>query len=264
MKKLMQYHIISGPVIETRRSYLTVQTVRKTRGTRRAGASSAKKINLNEKQEALRLARLLNANFFEGGYLVSLTFSPDRLPESYEALCETGEKLMRKLRALCKKQGVELRRVLIPANWSPKEDRPARFHLHLVVNEIPLDLLTRLWPKEEIDIKGLRRGDMTNLAVYLYRNVKTEAAGGKHWRPSRNLAKPVYSEPQEVHSPEGIEAPAGAVDIYQEPTRDEDGRVVGSYLRCTLREPPRIRGGQIVLPRAPKRGGKRAAAAGGR
>lgn len=257
MKKLMQYHIISGPVIETRRSYLTVRSVRKTRGTRRAGASSAKKINLNEKQEALRLARILNANFYNGGYLITLTFSPDRLPASYAELTGLGEKLMRKLRTLCKKQGVELKRVLIPANWSPKEDRTARFHLHLVVNEIPLDLLTGLWPKEEIDIKGLRRGDMTNLAVYLYRNVKLEEAGGKHWHPSRNLAKPVYSEPQEVFEPEGIEAPAGAVDIYQEPTRDEDGRVVGSYLRCTLREPPKIRGGQIVLPRANKRGGKR-------
>ena len=86
----MQYHIISGPVVETRRSYLTVRTVRKTRGTRRAGASSAKKINLNEKQEALRLARIFNANFYDGGYLITLTFSPERLPASYEELCKMG------------------------------------------------------------------------------------------------------------------------------------------------------------------------------
>lgn len=257
MKKLMQYYILSGPVVETRRSFLTVRSVRKTRGTRRAGSSSAKKINLNEKQEALRLARLLNANFWEGGYLVTLTFSPERLPESYEALCEIGEKLMRKLRLSCRKAGTELKRVLIPANWSPKEDRPARLHLHVVLNEIPLDLLTALWPKDEIDIKGLRRGDMTNLAVYLYRNVRPEKPGAKRWRPSRNLSKPVYSEPQEVFEPEGIEAPAGARDIYQEPTRDEEGRVVGSYLRCTLPEPPRMRGGQIILPKPPKRGGRR-------
>ena len=256
MKRLMQYYIISGKVVETRRSYLSVRTVRKTRGTRRAGASSAKKIGLNEKQEALRLARILNTNFGAGGYLLTLSFSPERLPETYEALCDCGEKLMRKLRARCRKQGIELLRVLIPANWNPKEDRPARFHLHIVINEIPLDLLQGLWPSAELDIKGLRNGDLTNLAVYLYRNVKADP-GRKHWYASRNLAKPIYSEPQEVTEAEGIEPMPGAKDIYQEPTRDEDGRVVGSYLRCTLPEPPRIRGGQIILPRPPKRGGRK-------
>lgn len=250
----MQYYIVSGPVVETRRSYLTVRSVRKTRGTRRAGASSAKKIAQNEKQEALRLARLLNANFYTGGYLISATFSPDRLPGSYEELCKVGAAFMRKLSAVCKKRGVELKRVLIPANWSPKDDRPARFHLHVVVNEIPLDTLAGLWPTEELSVRGLRHGDLTNLAVYLYRNVRTEP-GKKRWHPSRNLAKPVFSEPQEVTEVDGIEPPAGASEIYQEPTLDEDGRVVGSYLRCVLPEPPRIRGGQIILPKPPKRGG---------
>lgn len=254
MKKLMQYYIVSGPVVETRRSYLTVRSVRKTRGTRRAGASSAKKINLNEKQEALRLARILNANFYGGGYLVTLTFSPERLPQSYDELCRIGAALMRKLSAVCKKRGVELLRVLIPANWNPKEDRPARYHLHIVVNEIPLDLLAALWPRAELDVKGLKSGDLTNLAFYLYRNVKAEP-GKKHWSPSRNLAKPVYSEPQEVADVEGIEPMPGAAQIYREPTYDEEGRIVGSYLRCTLPEPPKIRGGQIILPRPPKRGG---------
>lgn len=258
MKKLMQYFIISGQVIETRRSYLSVRSGRRTRGTRRAGSSSARKISANEKQEALRLGRILNANFGEGGYLVTLKYSSGRLPGSYEELCANGEKLMRKLRLLCRKQGSELKRVLVNANWSPKRNAPARFHHHVVINEIPLGLLRQLWPEGEMDVRTLKRGDLTGLAAYLCQNVKAE--GKKMWSPSRGLEKPVFSEPVPVDGVDGILAPAGATDVYQEPTYDEDGRQVGAYMRCTLPDKPRMRGGQIILPRPPKRGGHRYAA----
>lgn len=255
MRRLMEYHIISGNVVETRRSYLPMRSVRKTRGVRRAGTSSARKISQNEKQEILRLARQLNANFYRGGYLVTFKYGPERLPESYEQLCKNGQGLMKKLGAMCRKQGAELKRVLVNANWSPAKDRPARLHHHVVMNEIDLSLLSSLWPEGELDIRRLRHGDLTALADYLYRNVKTEP-GKKHWSPSRNLEKPILTEPVPVHGTE-MEAPAGATEIYQQPTYDEDGRQVGSYLRCTLPEPPKFRGGQIILPRPQKRGGRK-------
>lgn len=251
----MEYHIISGKVIETRRSILPVRSGRKTRGTRRAGSSSAKKIALNERQEWLRLARILNANFFEGGYLVTMKYRPDRLPESYEQLCDNGEKLMRKLRLLCKKEGIELKRILVNANWSPKRNAPARLHHHIVINKLPLDLLQQLWPEGEIYIESLEEGDLTNLAAYLCQNVK--AGGKKKWSPSKGLAKPVYSEPVPVADVSGIDIPAGAAEVVQEPTYDEDGRQIGSYMRCVLKAAPKIRGGQIVIPREKRGGHKR-------
>ena len=255
MKRLMQYTIISGKVIETRRAYLPVRSVGRTRGTRRAGASSARKIAANEKQEALRLGRLLNANFGEGGYLVTLKYDNGRLPGDYEALCENGEKLMRKLRLLCRKEGVAIKRILVNANWSPKRDAPARLHHHVVINEIPLGILKQLWPEGEMDIRTLDKGDLTGLAVYLCKNVKAE--GRKKWNPSRGLEKPVVSEPVPVDEIDGIQTPSGASEIYQEPTYDEDGRQIGAYLRCVLPEKPRMRGGQIILPKPRKRGGRR-------
>lgn len=251
----MRYHIVSGPVVETRVSLLPVKAPRKTRGTRKAGSSSLRKIALNERQEALRLGRIFNANFFGAGYLVTLKYSDGRLPADYEALCKNGQTLMKKLAALCKKAGVELKRVLVNANWSPKRDAPARFHHHVVLNEIPIDLLRELWPEGEIDVRSLRRGDLTDLAAYLYRNVKAEA-GKRHWSPSRNLAKPIYTEPVPVVSEE-IEPPVGASGIYQEPSFDEDGRQVGSYLRCTMPEPPKVRGSQVIIPKQKKGGRKR-------
>ena len=256
MRQLMKYYIVSGNVVETRVSFLPIREGgRKPRGIRRAGASSMRKIMHNEKQEYLRLGRTLNANF-PRGYLITFKYGEGKLPASYEELCRNGAALCRKLTALCRKHGVEIKRVLINANWSPKRKAPARYHHHLVVNEIPLELVRQLWPEGEIDIRSLRHGDLTDLAAYLYKNVKAEA-GKKHWSPSRNLDKPIYTEPVPVRGADDVQAPAGASQIYQEPGYDEDGRQVGSYLRCVLPEPPKVRGGQIILPKPPKRGGRK-------
>jgi len=256
MRKLMKYYIVSGSTVEERISYLPIRssTVKKSRGIRRAGSSSARKISANERQEELRLGRILNANFQQGGYLVTLKYSDSRLPADYEELCKNGEKLMRRLRILCQRAGVPLKRVLVNANWSPKRGAPARLHHHLVINELPLDLLKELWPEGELDIRTLERGkDLTSLAAYLCRNVRAE--GKRKWAPSRGLAGPTYSEPEPVENTEAIEIPISAANIHQQPTLDDDGRQVGAYLRCTLPEPPKIVHGRLVIPRPPKRGG---------
>lgn len=254
----MEYHIISGRVVETRRSYLPCRgKPEKQRGIRRAGASSEKKIRLNERQEKQRLARLLNTNFFQGGYMVTLKYADGRLPESYEDAREEGEKLMRKLRLLCKKEGVELRRVMVTANWSPKRDAAARYHHHVVINKIPLAMLEKLWPTGEMYIETLKKGDLSQLASYLCDNVRLEESGKKKWSPSKNLDKPVYTEPVEVSDPDGIRPMEGATETVQEPTYNEDGKQIGGYMRCTMPARPEIKGGRIILPKIKKRGGKK-------
>lgn len=257
MRKLMEYYIVSGRVVETRRSYLPARSsTTKVRGTRRAGASSQKKILLNEQAEKLRLARLLNTNF-ERGYLITLKYSDVRLPLDYESARADGEKTMRRLRLLCKKKDIELKRILVTANWSPHRNAPARFHHHVVINEIPLDILQELWPEGELHVKRLRQGDLTDLAAYLCDNVRLpEGERRKRWSPSRNLDKPIYTEPVPVSDPAGIQLIAGATEIVQTPTYDEDGRQVGAYMRCTMPSAPKIRGNMIIIPKI-KRGGRK-------
>ena len=36
-------------------------------------------------------------------------------------------------------------------------------------------------------------------------------------------------------------------------TKDEDGRVVGSYIMAMAQEPPKVRGSMVILPKKPKR-----------
>lgn len=282
MKRLMQYYIISGNVLEGRQSVLPDKGGRRPRGIRRAGASSMKKISANEKQEGLRLARTIQENFTERDVFVSLKYDNSRVPQSYEEMCKNGEKLLRKLRSLCAKEGAELRRILVNANWSPRRCCPARFHHHMVLNLEALPMLLMLWPEDQIDYVNLRGKDYAELGSYMAANAKSAGeidpddykrwergwkgacafaelwrkAGGKKWYASKGLRKPVYSEPVPAATPGSIPVPAGATDVVMVPTYDEEGKQIGCYMRCVLPRKPKLRGGQIVLPRPEKRGGK--------
>ena len=132
-----------------------------------------------------------------------------------------------------------------------------------------LRLARKLWPafggEGTVIVKDLDSDpDRTRLAEYMVGNVHAKLPGSKGWSGSRGMDKPVLSEPEEIGSVDEIQPPSGAVIKEVREVTDEDGIVIGKYLRYVLPVAPKLRGGQIVMPRAAKRGGKRAAAAGGR
>ena len=244
--QIMEYHIISGNVIETRRSYMAMRP-KKRRGTRVAGASSQKKILANERETVKRLARILNCNFSTGLLWVTLKYSNGRLPENYEAAQKALEKFLRKLRA-----GTEgLEYVAVTANWSPKHDRPARLHHHIALPvTLSLDTLRRLWPEGELYIEPVSRpGDLTGLAAYMLANVRGLEPGKKKYSCSKGLKKPVYTEPRPVDEIEGVQALPETWVVDGETSRDDEGRVIGSYIRAVAQEPPKVRGSMVILPR---------------
>lgn len=257
MRRAMEYHIISGRVIETRRSYMPCRAEgKKTRGTRIAGSSSLKKIALNEREGVKRAARTLNANFGEGFLFATFKFSASRLPDSYEAAGKEMEKLLRDARAACRKEtGKKLRYFGVVANWSPKHQRAARLHFHIVFDCASMDLLARLWPEGELYVERVSNpGDLTKLAAYLLDNVHDLPAGKKKYRTSKGMEKPIYTEPIEVSDVEGVIPLPDTAVVDGEPTYNEDGRLVGSYIRAVAQTAPRVRGSMVILP---KRGRKR-------
>ena len=127
------------------------------------------------------------------------------------------------------------------------------------------------WNQLMEDIKARRIGtvivkdldsdpDRTTLAEYMVGNVHGKLPGQKGWSGSRGLAQPVLSEPEEIQSVDELAPPPGAVIKDVREIQDEDGLVIGKYIRYVLPVAPRLRGGQIIMPRAPKRGGHRYAA----
>lgn len=267
MRIAMEYKIISGSVVEKKRTWMTVKSdVKKFRGTRIAGNTSERKIRQNEIERKKQLARTLNCNIEKGWSFATLKYDDEHLPADYAALQESGKKFLRNFRAEFKAEyGRNPRYVWVNANWKPPkskmdEGRPARLHHHLVVEPCSWDLLRKLWPVQNgVSIEPIdSREDHTALANYLVDNVHGLERGQCVWTTSRgNLLKPIYTEPEPVSDIESIEIIPTARQTAFERLDDEDGRTVSTYVRCILPCKPTVRGRQIILPRPPKRGGRK-------
>ena len=275
----MRYYTIAGRVVEERAAVLSSTADRKKpRGVRRAGASSLQKIKRNEGQSVQNLARGIALNFQPGDAFCTCKYdaahdpgapeAKDNVPGSpgYEKAGADLARLLRWLRGKYRRQtGRPLHGYWQTANWSPHGPdggHPARLHQHLVLPSDAVELLRRLWPKiggpgTVIVVDLDSDPDRTRLAEYMVSNVRGRTPGMKAWSGSTGMLKPVVSEPEEIGSIEELAPPPGAVIKDVREITDEDGRVVGKYLRYVLPAPPKIRGGQIVLPRPPKRGGRR-------
>lgn len=253
--RAMEYHIISGSVIETRRCWMPDSIV-KVRGQRKAGNSSLAKIRQNERSAVQRLARILNCNFGEGLMLVTLKYADDRLPQDYTQLKKNGSKFIRQLRATARMHKVGLAYVMINANWSPKKDCEARLHHHIVMPVELFPYLDKLWPHGEMHIKRVSSpGDLSTLAAYLIANTNGLDAGENKWVSARGMEKPIYTEPKPVDAIDSIEPVPNTsiVEAVQYVDREE-GYITSTYIRAVCHEKIKVRGGQIVLPRKKKKG----------
>jgi len=95
MKRLVEYKIISGNVMETRRSYMALRSKpgeKSKRAPRVAGNSSEKKIKANELSSARELARVLNCNFRAGDVHIVLKYPGDTVPATFGAPGENLKK----------------------------------------------------------------------------------------------------------------------------------------------------------------------------
>lgn len=279
MKKLMEYKIISGRTVEIRRSWMPVREKgepRPRRGARKAGSSSEKKIKANEISAARDLARRINMNFDAGDGFLALKYDNEHLPADFQAAKEYAAKFMRKFRTEYRKAfGRAPKTILVNANWNPKHDCPARLHHHLLVPGDGIELARTLWTGGGFNLEQLdNRGDHSDMAAYLIGNLRG-MPNEKHYHVSRNLDKPIYTEPVPVEDVEDVHAEKGSVIKAHESSADEDGRITSCYLRCVLPEAPRVRGGRITMTRrkdpsaadggtSPCRGGKKGRTGAGR
>ncbi len=266
MRQLMQYRIISGRTVETRRGLFSIgPTYRKPRGTRRAGTSSLKKIKANERSSVLNCGRKINCNFGAGDVFLTLKYDDAHYPKdlSFEQAEADIKKFLRKLRKEYGKTGGKLKAVWATANWSVHRQAPARLHQHIVLPSDALEEARRIWSEiggtgtvwiRELDDEG----DYTKLAAYLVENVRGLPAGKQKWHCCRGMAESEITEMEPVGYIENMQPDYDgtglAVVKAVEETTDEDGRVIGKYMRCVWKSPPKIRGGQIVMP---KRRGRR-------
>lgn len=144
----------------------------------------------NNLRLAIRKLRLLiDNNFYSGDYYLTLTFK--EYPSIDEAK-DAVRKFIRKLRALYKKEELELKYIYVL-------EGKHRIHFHMLINkgiEVSPDLLRQLWSHGYTKIE-LYRGqaeDAIALANYFLKekkaNDQAELLMKQRWVSSRNLEKP--------------------------------------------------------------------------
>lgn len=115
-------------------------------------------------------------------------------------------------------------------SWEDGELRPARLHHHFVCCGEALELCRKKWTAGFVLEKELHtvKGDFHALAEYMLRQVR-QVRGAKRYVPSRNLEKPIESEPKQVTRGEesNMRVPRGCIEIYH----SEYSRGATQYMR---------------------------------
>ena len=147
--------------------------------------------NLNLKNSRKRLERLINTNFTECGFHITLTYSNKHLPKSIEEAEKNMVNFIRKLNYRRKKNGLKNAKYIFITEYS--EEKKIRVHHHLIIDgdvEYSIKELNKIWDKgnrNEIRQLDPDENGLTGLAKYLAKDPK----GKKRWRSSKNLKKPV-------------------------------------------------------------------------
>ncbi len=149
--------------------------------------TSTKMKEINERNAVEKLTWLINSNFEQGDYHLTLTYAGE-CPTVDEAK-ENLRKLNRKLRAEYKKAGKNFKYVEVT------EYESTRIHHHIVLKAIDSKVLTKAWRFGSIHIRPLySSGDFSSLAAYLVKETKrtfqNEDVKRKRWNASKNLEKP--------------------------------------------------------------------------
>ena len=247
----MEYKIISGRTVEIRRVMMDVRRMdgqARRRGTRVKGKTSLRKILANEREAVKNLARLINANFTQGDMWLTLTYPESALPGSPEEADKQFAAVLRKLRALCRKETGKNPVYITspPCDADPKTGEARRLHFHVLMPAVAYEQIVKLWPAEDVTYRRLDgRGDYTGIAKYIC-SQSVHRPGKKRWRCSRGLKKPVYTEPVPVRAGERVYIPRNASLKEKADMVDAETGMSSVYVRYT-----RARGTRAVEDAGP-------------
>ena len=144
--------------------------------------------NLNDKNARKNLIRLINTNFKNGDYLITLNYSDNNLPSDHEQAKKNMQNFIRRLNYQLKKRNLEKAKYIYITEHSVTNK--IRCHHHLIIStELPIDEVEALWKLgRRNNMKKLNCDELglTGIGTYLTKDPK----GKKRWCSSNNLKKP--------------------------------------------------------------------------
>jgi len=191
-----------------------VQGERPSGKSRRKEKSEIRKQEQNEYSALKAMSRLANANFHKDDLLLGLDYSEeglqkitawarqkhpefDTLPEEeqqdfiMEAAWHEAELCLRRVAREMKKDGSELRYILITSDMDGETGEQKRVHHHLFVEAGTQELFVKKWEKlGKVDWKKIsKQADYTPICEYFLKQVR-RIPDAKKFRSSRNLIRP--------------------------------------------------------------------------
>ncbi len=143
---------------------------------------------LNDKNARKRLERLINSNFEDGDFWITLTYDNKHLPNSIDDAVKNMRNYLRKINYRRKKLGLKNAKYIYITEYS--NEKNIRCHHHLILEKgMSMDAIELCWiygKRNNIRKVDPDEDGLTGLAKYLTKDPK----GKKRWCSSRGLKKP--------------------------------------------------------------------------
>ena len=208
----------TGAVIEVEETYPTRYGDLLTRKKHKKPTPEAIK-RYNEEQAIRKLTRIINANFNPDDLFITLHYENHNRPKTLDEAENMLSYFMRKLRALYKKYGVELKYVKRTAFG----DRGAVHHHIVIPKGVPIKEINWLWMNFVKATFGARppeyrslydTGEYSSLAAYIVRQKSGDNPYIKKWISSRNLKKPLPESDKYIEDIKWSEPPVARAGYY--------------------------------------------------
>ena len=157
----------------------------------------------NRRKAETDLRRLMNANFMDKDYSLTLTYKAGEAPESIADLREDAAAFARKLTKLYKKEGIPFKWVYCMGAG------PHRRHIHMTVSSFTdMGKVCDAWEKGHVSMTKLySEGNYSDLAAYYIKNAEEtkqeELSQGlkprRRYNTSHNLIKPEVKR-EKIHA----------------------------------------------------------------
>lgn len=167
------------------------QNGKKQRANRDGETTLAQKEG-NLRRATMRLTWLMNENFRDGDYLVTLDYRKECRPEDAERTHKDFKNFFDRVKRRLKREGIEIPKYIRVIEIGKK----GAWHHHFVINEIPVEVIRECWAAGGIHIDPLYTdGNYRRIAEYFVKYSEKTADTGdreikKLWYPSRGLRKP--------------------------------------------------------------------------
>ncbi|MDP4152865.1 MAG: hypothetical protein Q8865_05405 [Bacillota bacterium] len=223
----IEKRIYSGPMLEIERYPASVNGRQIGRSQKGKPSSSAQQ-NLNDKNAKKKLIRLLNTNFSRNDLFVNLTYG---IPPTETKAKRAMTNYLRRVKAYRNRKGLKPLKYL-----AVTEVAGGRWHHHIVMNcdGLTMDEAEQLWQDGRVNISRLRPDEfgLEGLARYIVK----KPSGARRWQQSKNLKKPIFTEPKFIKRLNIYRPPKPPKGYLVVDVETSDNIFTGLYQYITLRK----------------------------